>query len=74
MSDVARCLCPHDSAGVKSGRNRVCPFHGDNDKSPKTPYVLTNKDRARLTAMRIAVTDTAAIEAVRKADEDRWRK
>jgi hypothetical protein len=74
MSDVARCLCPKDSTGNKCGRNTDCPFHGDTPKEPQKPYVLTVRDREVLKSMRIATADSDAIQQVRQADEDRWRR
>jgi hypothetical protein len=74
VSDVARCRCPIDSAGAKCGRNVLCPIHGDSPKDPVTPWVLNDKDRAQLKAMRIATTDSEDIQQVRQADEDRFRR
>ena len=74
MADVARCTCPKDSTGTKCGRAPTCAFHGDTPKDPIKPYLLTVADRDVLKGMRIAVTDSAAIQEVRKADEDRWRR
>ena len=74
MGDVARCRCPIDSTNTKCGVNPACPIHGYSAPNPLKPYVLSQGDRDLLKSMRIALTDTAEIEAVRKADEDRWRR
>lgn len=66
MADVARCLCQLDRAR--------CPIHGDSPKHPVKPYVLSENDRTMLKTMRIATTDSAEIQQVRQADEDRWRR
>jgi hypothetical protein len=71
--DTARCLCPHDSQGVKCGRNTGCPFHGDHGKDPIRSWALSENDRRMLKGMRIATTDPAEIAQVRQADEDRFR-
>ena len=74
MADVARCACPKDSSGTKCGRTPTCPIHGDSARDPLKPYVLTISDRELLKSMRIQVTDSAAIQDVRQADEDRFRR
>lgn len=74
MADVARCICPHDSQQQKCGLNRLCPIHGDSAKDPIRPYALTWTDRKLLKAMRIGLEDSAEIQDVRQADEDRFRR
>jgi hypothetical protein len=66
--DSARCRC---SPGVYRGD---CPIHGFSSPDPLQPYALTQTDKDMLRTMRIAVTDSADIQAVRQADEDRWRE
>lgn len=69
MSDVARCLC---IPGTRTALNPKCPFHGDSPKDPKRPWVLSERDRQALRDLRIAATDSEAIEQVRKLDEGRF--
>ena len=66
--DTARCLC---SVGIIKVD---CPIHGMSSPHPWTPYVLTDSDKTMLRTMRIAYTDSAAIQSVRQADEDRFRR
>lgn len=74
MSDVARCTCPKDSTGQKCGRNLDCPFHGFNPADPQVAWSLNPHDRAALRRLRIDPEDTEAIQQVRQAEEDRWRR
>jgi hypothetical protein len=66
--DTARCLCTSIARALR------CPFHGDSPKDPLKPYVLTDSDKAILRSMRIAFTDSAEIQQIRQADEDRFRR
>lgn len=72
--DVARCRCPQDSAEAKCGHNPACPIHGYSAPNPLKPYILNENDRRMLAGFRIALHDTAAIQATRQADEDRFRR
>lgn len=72
--DSARCRCIQDVAGKVVARSAICPIHGDSGKDPITPYRLTEQDRQLLRTNRIAVTDSEAIQQVRQADEDRFRR
>jgi hypothetical protein len=72
MADVARCRCPQDSQGTKCGYNPACPIHGYSAPNPLTPYILNENDRRMLQGMKIALTSSAEIQAVRQAEEDRF--
>lgn len=72
--DSARCRCPRDSVGATCGVHPACPIHGPSGPDPVKPYVLIENDRRFLKSMRIAAIDTAAIEDVRKADENRFKE
>jgi hypothetical protein len=74
MADVARCRCLLDVNGKPNPINPACPIHGYSSPHPQKPYLLTQGDKDALKAIKIAVTDAAAIEEVRKADEDRFRR
>lgn len=73
MSEVVRCLCPHDHAGTKCGRNLGCPIHGWASADPLVDWRLTVEDRALLKVMRVTAEDSSDIQRVRQADEDRFR-
>jgi hypothetical protein len=66
--DSARCLCVHDT------RSPRCPIHGDSGVDPIKPYRLSEADRQLLHSFRIAVADSAEIQQVRQAEEDRFRR
>ncbi len=74
MGDVARCLCPHGSDGKKCGSHAFCPIHGPADRDPKIPYELSLTDRKMLRLNKIDPEDSDAIQQVRQADEDRFRR
>lgn len=72
--DTARCRCTHDAAGVRQTRNLDCPIHGFSAGDPKVPYALTQSDKTMLRTMRIDPYDHAALQELRQADEDRFKR
>jgi hypothetical protein len=71
--DTARCRCAHVD-GVRQGRNLDCPIHGFSGGDPKVPYALTQTDKVMLRTMRIDPYDHGAIQELRQADENRYRR
>jgi hypothetical protein len=72
--DSARCRCLQDPAGQRVGCNPACPIHGTSGADPIKPYRLSEADRQLLHSFRIAVADSAEIQQVRQAEEDRFRR
>ena len=72
--DTPRCKCPMDAEGKRIACHTDCAIHGWNSPVPLKPYILSDSDKAILRSMRIAISDSAAIQDVRKSDEDRWKE
>lgn len=72
--DSVRCTCPRDSYGARRDRNPACAIHGVAGDTPLIDWTLTREDRAFLRTNKIDPEDSAAIQQVRQADEDRWKR
>jgi hypothetical protein len=70
--ETARCQCPHGIDGKRFGVHPSCAIHGWSSPHPRFPYALTEPDRRLLKSFRIAISDSAEIQAVRQADEQRF--
>ena len=73
VMEHARCLCARDGESKLLQQHYGCPFHGYTSFFPKVPYVLTWNDKRLLHSLRVDPEDSAAIQDVRQADEDRFK-
>lgn len=70
------CPCPINAFGIRCGQNPFCPEHGDAAMIPGR-YEYTEPDKVFLKAGHFGVLtreELDEIEAVRQADENRFRR